>query len=231
LYPVNTTSIFIKENYKGEENKNEFADVCLAGRVMSIRDMGKASFAVLQDGVGKIQIYIRKDDVCTGDDKTMYDIVWKKMIDMGDIIGVKGYVFTTKTGETSIHVKEFIILTKSLHPLPIVKEKDGETFDEVTDPEFRYRQRYADLIVNPHVKETFIKRTKMMNAIRDFLNEHGALEVDTPVLQSIPGGAAARPFTTHHNALDIPFYFVLTVLTTFQIYFLGKFHIVFLLGG
>ncbi len=173
---------------------------------MSIRDMGKASFAVLQDGVGKIQIYLRKDDVCTGDDKTMYDTVWKKMIDMGDIIGVKGYVFTTKTGETSIHVKEFTILTKSLHPLPIVKEKDGETFDEVTDPEFRYRQRYADLIVNPHVKETFIKRTKMVNAIREFLNERGALEVDTPVLQSIPGGAAARPFTTHHNALDIPFY-------------------------
>ena len=206
LYPVNITSSFIKENYKGEENKNDFADVCLAGRVMSVRDMGKASFAVLQDGVGKIQIYVRKDDVCTGDDKSMYDIVWKKMIDMGDIIGVKGYVFTTKTGETSIHVKEFSILTKSLHPLPIVKEKDGETFDEVTDPEFRYRQRYADLIVNPHVKETFIKRTKMVNAIREFLNERGALEVDTPVLQSIPGGAAARPFTTHHNALDIPFY-------------------------
>ncbi|MEO6330779.1 MAG: lysine--tRNA ligase [Ginsengibacter sp.] len=206
LYPVNTTSVFIKENYKGEENKNDFADLCLAGRVMSIRDMGKASFAVLQDSVGKIQIYVRKDDICTGDDKTLYDIVWKKLIDIGDIIGVKGYVFTTKTGETSIHVKEFSVLTKSLHPLPVVKEKDGETFDEVTDPEFRYRQRYADLIVNPHAKETFISRTKMINAMREFLNERGALEVDTPVLQSIPGGAAARPFKTHHNALDIPFY-------------------------
>ncbi len=206
LYPVNTTSVYIKENYKGDENKNDFADVCLAGRLMSIRDMGKASFAVLQDSVGKIQIYIRKDDVANGDDKTLYDIVWKKMIDIGDIIGVKGYVFTTKTGETSIHVKEFILLTKSLHPLPIVKEKDGETFDEVTDPEFRYRQRYADLIVNPHVKEVFIRRTKIFNAMREFLNERGALEVDTPVLQSIPGGAAARPFATHHNALDIPFY-------------------------
>ncbi len=206
LYPVNSTSVYIKENYKGEENKNNFADVCLAGRLMSIRDMGKASFAVLQDSVGKIQIYIRKDDIANGDDKTLYEVVWKKMIDIGDIIGVKGYVFSTKTGETSIHVKEFVLLTKSLHPLPIVKEKDGETFDEVTDPEFRYRQRYADLIVNPHVKDIFIRRTKMISAMREFLNVHGALEVDTPVLQSIPGGAAARPFTTHHNALDIPFY-------------------------
>ena len=216
LYPVNTTSLFIKENYKEEESRLlsgkedpiaiGFAEVCIAGRLMSIRDMGKASFAVLQDSVGKIQIYIRKDDVATGDDKSLYDIVWKKLIDIGDIIGVKGYVFTTKTGETSIHVKDFSILTKALHPLPVVKEKDGETFDEVTDPEFRYRQRYADLIVNPHVKETFIKRTKLINSIREFLNGKGALEVDTPVLQSIPGGAAARPFVTHHNALDVPFY-------------------------
>ena len=173
---------------------------------MSIRDMGKASFAVLQDGSGKIQIYVRKDDVANGDDKTLYDVVWKKLLDIGDIIGVKGYVFTTKTGETSIHVSEFTLLSKSLRPLPVVKEKDGETFDEVTDAEFRYRQRYADLIVNPHVKETFIKRTKMINAMRAFLNERGGLEVDTPVLQNIPGGAAARPFITHHNALDIPFY-------------------------
>ncbi|MEP6615496.1 MAG: lysine--tRNA ligase [Ginsengibacter sp.] len=206
LYPVSTTSEFIKANYREHENKNEFANVCLAGRVMGIRDMGKASFAVLQDTPGKIQIYVRKDEVCAGEDKTMYDTVWKKLLDIGDIIGVKGYVFTTKTGETSIHVKEFTILSKSLHPLPVVKEKDGETFDEVTDPEFRYRQRYADLVVNPHVKETFIKRTKMINAMRDFLNEHGGLEVDTPVLQGIPGGAAARPFKTHHNALDMPFY-------------------------
>jgi len=206
LYPVNTTSVFIKEFFLGDANKNDFADVCIAGRLMGIRDMGKASFAELQDSVGKIQIYIKKDDVCTGDDKSLYDIVWKKLVDIGDIIGVKGYVFKTKTGETSIHVKEFSILTKALHPLPVVKEKDGETFDEVTDPEFRYRQRYADLIVNPHVKEAFIKRTKMINSMREFLNEHGALEVDTPVLQTIPGGAIARPFVTHHNALDIPFY-------------------------
>ena len=168
--------------------------------------MGKANFAVIQDGVGKIQLYLKQDDICPGDDKSRYQNVWKKLVDIGDIIGIRGYVFTTKTGETSIHVQEFTILTKSLRPLPIVKEKDGEAFDEVTDPEFRYRQRYADLIVNPAVKETFIKRTKMMNAIRVFLNERGGLEVDTPVLQSIPGGAAARPFTTHHNALDVPMY-------------------------
>jgi len=206
LYPVNSTSVYIKENYKGDENKEQFADVCLAGRIMSVRDMGKANFAVIQDAVGKIQLYIKQDDICPGEDKTMYQTVWKKLIDIGDIIGIKGYVFTTKTGETSIHVQEFTILTKSLRPLPIVKEKDGEAFDEVTDPEFRYRQRYADLIVNPGVKETFIKRTKMINAIREFLNERGGLEVDTPVLQSIPGGAAARPFSTHHNALDVPMY-------------------------
>ncbi len=206
LFPVNTTSVFIKENFKGDENRDQFADVCIAGRIMSVRDMGKANFAVLQDAVGKIQLYIKQDDICPGEDKTMFQTVWKKLIDIGDIIGIKGYVFTTKTGETSIHVQEFTILTKSLRPLPIVKEKDGEAFDEVTDPEFRYRQRYADLIVNPGVKETFIKRTKMMNAIREFLNERGALEVDTPVLQIIPGGAAARPFSTHHNALDVPMY-------------------------
>lgn len=206
LYPVNTTTVYIKENYKGEENKDQFADVCIAGRIMSVRDMGKANFAVLQDGVGKIQFYIKQDEICTGDDKTLYQTVWKKLLDIGDIIGIKGFVFTTKTGETSIHVKEFNLLAKSLHPLPIVKEKDGEAFDEVTDPEFRYRQRYADLIVNPGVKEVFIKRTKLINAIREFLNERGALEVDTPVLQNIPGGAAAKPFITHHNALDVPFY-------------------------
>ncbi|HRI23269.1 MAG TPA: lysine--tRNA ligase [Ferruginibacter sp.] len=206
LYPVNTTSVYIKENYKGDDNKDQFADVCIAGRIMSVRDMGKANFAVIQDSVGKIQVYIKQDDICPGEDKSLFQNVWKKLLDLGDIIGIKGYVFTTKTGETSIHVKEFTLLSKALKPLPVVREKDGETFDEVTDPEFRYRQRYADLIVNPGVKETFIKRTKMVNAIRDFLNDRGALEVDTPVLQSIPGGAAARPFITHHNALDVPMY-------------------------
>jgi lysyl-tRNA synthetase class 2 len=206
LYPVNITAAAIKQSYKGEENKAGFAEVCLAGRIMSIRDMGKASFAVIQDSTAKIQLYIKRDEICKGEDKTLYDKVWKHLVDIGDIIGVKGFVFTTKTGETSIHVLELVMLTKSLRPLPVVKEKDGETFDEVTDPEFRYRQRYADLIVNPHVKETFLKRSRMVNAFREFLNERGALEVDTPVLQSIPGGAAARPFVTHHNALDVPFY-------------------------
>jgi lysyl-tRNA synthetase class 2 len=205
LYPVNSNSLYIKENYK-EETKEQFAEICIAGRVMSVRDMGKANFAVIQDAYGKIQLYIRRDDICPGDDKTPYDIAWKKLMDIGDIIGVKGYVFITKTGETSVHVKELTLLSKSLRPLPIVKEAEGQTFDAVTDPEFRYRQRYADLIINPSVKEVFVKRTKMINSMREFLNEHGALEVDTPVLQSIPGGAAARPFITHHNALDVPFY-------------------------
>jgi lysyl-tRNA synthetase class 2 len=212
LYPVTHHTEEIKSGWKDnpgkfiDESTNKPIDVCLAGRIMSVRDMGKANFAVLQDATGKIQFYIKQDDICPGDDKSMYQVVWKRLIDIGDIIGIKGYVFTTKTGETSVHVKEFTILTKSLRPLPIVKEKDGESFDEVTDPEFRYRQRYADLIVNPGVKEIFIKRTKLINAIRAFLNERGALEVDTPVLQSIPGGAAARPFKTHHNALDVPMY-------------------------
>ncbi|HVZ97302.1 MAG TPA: lysine--tRNA ligase [Chitinophagaceae bacterium] len=211
-YPVTHHAQEIKRIWKETPNQlihpstNQPIDICLAGRIMSIRDMGKAAFAVLQDDSGKIQLYIRKDDVTNGDDTTKYDIVWKKLMDIGDIIGVKGFVFTTKTGETSVHVKEFTLLSKSVRPLPVVKEKDGHTFDEVTDAEFRYRQRYADLIVNPHVKEIFIRRTKMINAIRSFLNERGAIEVDTPVLQSIPGGAAARPFITHHNALDVPFY-------------------------
>jgi lysyl-tRNA synthetase class 2 len=206
LYPVNITSSYIRENYKGEANAADFKDVSIAGRIMGIRDMGKASFAVLQDAVGKIQLYIKRDDIAKGEDKSLYDKVWKHLTDIGDIIGVKGYVFTTRTGELSIHVTELTFLSKSLKPLPIVKEKEGETFDAVTDPEFKYRQRYADLIINPEVKETFIKRTKMMNSIREFLNNKGALEVDTPVLQNIPGGAIARPFKTHHNALDIPLY-------------------------
>ena len=205
LYPINSNSVYIKENYTAEK-KEQFEDVCVAGRIMSVRDMGKANFAVIQDARGKIQLYIKRDDICPGEDKSLYDIVWKKLIDLGDIIGVKGYAFITKTGETSIHVKELTILSKSLKPLPVVREVDGEVFDAVTDPEFKYRQRYVDLIINPSVKETFVKRTKLINSIREFLNQRNALEVDTPVLQSIPGGAAARPFITHHNALDVPFY-------------------------
>lgn len=205
LFEITHTAKEIKENYT-EENKDAYKQVSLAGRIMSVRDMGKANFAVIQDATGRIQLYVKGDDICPGEDKTMYTTVWKKLLDLGDIIGVKGYVFTTKTGEISIHVQEFTLLTKSLRPLPVVKEKDGEAFDAVTDMEFKYRQRYADLIVNPAVKDTFTKVTKMKNAIRDFLNVNGALEVDTPVLQSIPGGATARPFVTHHNALDMPLY-------------------------
>ncbi len=205
LYPVNNYSTKIKASFN-DENKDELNDVCLAGRIMSVRDMGKASFAVLQDSHGRIQIYVRKDDLTKDGDSTLYDIVWKKLLDIGDFIGVRGFVFRTKTGEISVHVKEVTLLGKSLRPLPIVKEAEGQTFDAVTDPEFKYRQRYADLVINPSVKETFVKRTKMINSVREFLNEHGALEVDTPVLQSIPGGAAAKPFITHHNALDVPFY-------------------------
>ncbi len=205
LFPVSTYSTEIKASYT-DETKEQFGDVCLAGRIMSVRDMGKASFAVLQDSHGRIQLYVRKDDLAKGEDTSLYDVVWKKLLDIGDFIGVKGFGFRTKTGEISVHVTDLTILSKSLRPLPVVKEAEGVTYDAVTDPEFKYRQRYADLVINPAIKETFLKRTRMINSIREFLNDHGALEVDTPVLQSIPGGAAARPFTTHHNALDVPFY-------------------------
>jgi lysyl-tRNA synthetase class 2 len=205
LFEVTHTASQIKEHYT-DEKQEEYKHVSIAGRIMSVRDMGKANFAVIQDSTGRIQLYIKRDDLCPDEDKTLYNTVWKKLMDLGDVIGVKGYVFTTKTGETSIHVEKFTLLAKALRPLPVVREKDGEVFDAVTDLEFRYRQRYADLIVNPGVRETFTRITKMKNAIRSFLNDRGALEVDTPVLQSIPGGAIARPFVTHHNALDMPLY-------------------------
>jgi lysyl-tRNA synthetase class 2 len=204
LFPINTSANDILTHY--EQDKIDYKNVTISGRIMSIRDMGKACFALLQDSSGRIQIYVRRDDICKGEDKSLYDVVFKKLIDIGDIIGVKGYVFTTKMGETTVHAEELTILSKALKPLPIVKEKDGELFDAVTDAEFRYRQRYVDLITNPVVKDTFVKRTKLVNTIRNFYNNKGYLEVDTPVLQAIPGGAAARPFITHHNTLDIPMY-------------------------
>lgn len=205
LFPVNAYAADIRAHYT-EEEAGRFQDLCLAGRIMSVRDMGKASFAVLQDSTGRIQLYLRRDDLCPGEDKTLYNTVWKKLLDIGDIIGVKGFAFITRTGEISVHVQAFTVLAKALRPLPVVKEKEGELFDAVTDPEFRYRQRYADLIINPETRALFARLTAVKNAIRQFLNERSALEVDTPVLQSIPGGAAARPFVTHHNALDIPLY-------------------------
>lgn len=180
--------------------------VVVAGRMMSRRIMGKASFFELQDATGRIQVYASRDDISTDEAATAYNVVFKKLMDIGDIVGVKGFVFRTQTGEISVHVKELVMLSKSLRPLPVVKEKDGKVFDAFTDPEQRYRQRYLDLIVNPQVKEVFVKRTKMLNAIREFFNSKGYLEVETPVLQAIPGGASARPFITHFNALDVEMY-------------------------
>ena len=204
-FKVNVTALDIKENY--DRDKLNYKDISIAGRIMSVRDMGKACFAVIQDATGRIQVYIRKDDICPGEDKTLYDVVWKKLMDIGDIIGVSGYVFTTKTGEISIHVTTLKMLSKALKPLPIVKtDESGNSFDEVSDPEFRYRQRYVDLIINPQVRATFKKRSQIINSIRQTLINSGALEVETPILQSIPGGATARPFVTHHNALNMPLY-------------------------
>jgi len=203
-FDVNCTAKEILENYNDTE-KN-FQNVSIAGRIMSINSKGKVTFFKILDQTGRIQLFVSVDSVCPGEDKTFYHTVVAHVLDIGDIIGVKGEVFITKTGETSIRVKELKVLSKALRPLPVVKVKDGETFDAFADVELRYRQRYVDLVVNPQVRETFLKRTKMVQTIRDFLNEHGAMEVDTPVLQNIPGGAAARPFVTHHNALDVPFY-------------------------
>jgi len=205
-YNISHYAIDIKDSFK-EDNKDAYTEVSIAGRLMMKRIMGKASFAELQDSSGRIQAYVSRDDICPNDDKTLYNTVFKKLLDIGDFIGIRGFVFHTKTGEITIHVKELTVLSKSLKPLPIVKtDADGKVHDAVTDPEFRYRQRYADLVVNPGVKETFIKRTKMYNSIRSFLNERGYLEVETPILQPLYGGAAARPFKTHHNTLDMSLY-------------------------
>lgn len=201
LYPVDHTSKQVKNDF------SESKKVVVAGRLMSIRDQGKAAFAQLQDSEGRVQVYINRDEICPGDDKTLYTEVFKKLIDLGDFVGVKGELFTTQVGEKSIRVKELTLLSKTLRPLPMPKtDADGNVFDSFSDPELRYRQRYVDLVVNPQVKEVFVKRTKLFNAMRNFFNDKGYFEVETPILQSIPGGASARPFITHHNSLDIPLY-------------------------
>lgn len=202
-YPVNAYTTEIKESFSDDAPRRE---VSVAGRIMSRRIMGKASFMELKDSKGRIQIYISRDDLCPGEDKELYNTIFKKLLDIGDFVGIQGYVFRTQTGEITIHAQKLTVLSKSLRPLPIVKTKDGVVYDAFSDPELRYRQRYVDLIVNEGVKEIFLKRTRMFNAMREFINAHGYIEVDTPVLQAIPGGAAARPFITHHNALDIPLY-------------------------
>ncbi|MCG2459813.1 lysine--tRNA ligase [Flavobacteriaceae bacterium F89] len=201
LYPVNATSKYCKEQF--QEGKK----VVVSGRLMSRRIQGRASFADIQDSEGRIQVYFNRDEICPGEDKTLYNDVYKKLLDIGDIIGIKGELFTTQMGEKTILVKDFTLLSKSLRPLPLPKkDAEGNVFDEFNDPELRYRQRYVDLVVNPSVKQNFIKRTKVTNSIRQFFNERGYLEVETPILQPIPGGAAARPFKTHHNALNMPLY-------------------------
>lgn len=204
LFPVNTTAKDILSNF--ESNPDNFKEVVIAGRLMARRIMGKAAFAVLQDSSAKIQIYVNRDEICPEEDKTLYNNVFKKLLDIGDIIGVKGYVFLTKTGEISVHVSSLTLLSKCLNPLPLPKEKDGVIYDAFTDPEARYRMRYVDLIVNPEKKDIFLKRSRLVQSLRNLFNDKGYLEVETPILQAIHGGAAARPFKTHHNALDMPLY-------------------------
>ncbi len=203
-FKVSHKSEQVKEKFEKEEAS--LKDITLAGRIMSRRIMGSASFAEIQDESGRIQIYLRRDDICEGEDKTMYNTIFKKLLDIGDFIGVKGFAFRTQMGEISVHVQELTILSKSIRPLPIVKEKDGKIYNEVTDPDFRYRQRYVDLAINPEVREVFRKRTQIYSSLRELFNSKGYLEVETPVLQPIPGGAAARPFITHHNTLDMSLY-------------------------
>lgn len=204
-YPVTVSTTEILEKFD-DNNLEQFQEISIAGRIMSRRIMGAASFCELQDAKGRIQLYIKRDEICPGEDKTMYNTVFKRLLDIGDFIGVKGFAFRTQMGEISVHVKELTVLSKSLRPLPIVKEKDGVVYDAFSDPELRYRMRYVDLVVNDKVKDIFITRSRIINSMRNFFNENGCLEVETPVLQAIPGGATARPFITHHNALDIPMY-------------------------
>ncbi|MFY7786233.1 MAG: amino acid--tRNA ligase-related protein, partial [Thermoflexibacteraceae bacterium] len=209
LFEVNVSAEDIQKNY--ERRKIDYKDISIAGRIMSVRVMGSAAFVELQDATGRIQVYFRRDDLCPTEDKTLYNTVFKRLLDIGDIIGVKGFVFTTQTGEITIHVTSFKLLSKALKPLPIVKREIDEqgnekVYDAFENPEQRYRQRYVDLVVNPQVREVFRKRSQLMNVMRSFLNNKGYLEVETPILQPLYGGAAARPFKTHHNTLDMTLY-------------------------
>ena len=203
-YPTDAFSVDIKDEFTDDEP--EPRQVCIAGRMMSRRVMGKASFMELQDSKGRIQVYVTRDDICPGEDKELYNTVFKRLLDLGDFVGVKGFVFRTQTGEISVHAKELTVLAKSIRPLPVVKQKDGVTYDSFDDPELRYRQRYVDLIVNAGVKETFVKRSKVFKSMREYFDKDGFMEVETPILQPIPGGASARPFITHHNTLDVDLY-------------------------
>ncbi|MGY6522777.1 MAG: lysine--tRNA ligase [Mongoliitalea sp.] len=204
-FPINVSAQDIHQNY--ERRKNDYKNISIAGRLMSRRIMGSASFAEIQDSTGRLQIYIRRDDICPGEDKTFYNTVFKKLLGIGDFIGVKGYIFTTQTGEISLHVTELTVLSKSVKPLPVVKrDDDGNVYDGFTDPELRYRQRYVDLVVNPEVKNVFLTRSRIITNMRKFFDDRGWLEVETPILQQVHGGAAARPFNTHHNTLDMPLY-------------------------
>ena len=202
-YPVDAYSDDIRANFSDEAEPRQ---VCVAGRIMTRRIMGKASFMELQDSHGRVQVYVSRDEICPGDDKELYNTVFKKLLDIGDFVGVRGHVFRTQTGEISVHASDLTVLAKSLRPLPVVKVKDGKTYDAFDDPELRYRRRYVDLVVNEGVRDIFLKRTRVYTSMRNYFNEHGYIEVETPILQSIPGGASARPFITHHNALDIPLY-------------------------
>ncbi|MBC7565374.1 MAG: lysine--tRNA ligase, partial [Pedobacter sp.] len=204
-FEINANAADILANY--DLDKTAYKNISIAGRIMTRRIMGPASFVELQDSTGRIQVYLKRDELCPGEDKTLYNTVFKKLLDLGDFIGIKGYVFTTQTGEISIHVTEFTLLSKSLKPLPIVKrDEEGNIYDGFTDPELRYRQRYVDLTVNPDFKQIFINRSKVINTMRAYFDDKGWMEVETPILQPIHGGAAARPFNTHHNTLDMPLY-------------------------
>ena len=202
-FHINVTAEDIHRNY--ENNKTDYKDISIAGRLMSRRIMGSASFGEIQDSTGRLQFYVRRDDICSGEDSTLYNTVFKKLLGIGDFVGLKGYIFTTQTGEISLHVTELKVLSKAVKPLPIVKrDEEGNVYDGFTDPEQRYRQRYVDLTVNPEFKKTFITRSKIISNMRRYFDDHGWLEVETPILQSVHGGAAARPFQTHHNTLDMP---------------------------